>query len=191
MFYWCWGRPALDQVQCGTGGQCCFFHHCLTSWTDHSSSQGCLLSWTCTHTACLCMCTCPHNKQHFNCEPMGLCSQPRNADPPEQHGKTPPYGFPNYEVFPYGYAKSTLFSHPYLSITLLLYCTMRDYSQCRVFKDNQVPLERHCRHFVRLPSSQFLCQPQKNSDMQVTRPVVPETSLFHHWKLHFWDGLSF
>lgn len=101
---------------------------------------------------------------------MGLCSQPRNADPPEQQGETPPYGFPNNEVFPYGYAKSTLLSHPYLSITLLLYCTMRDYSQCRVFKDNQVPLERHCRHFVRLPSSQFLCQPQKNSDMQVTRP---------------------
>lgn len=120
----------------------------------------------------------------------GQCSQPRNADPPEQHRKAPPYGFPNSELFPYGYAKSTLLSHPYPSIIPLLYCTIRDYLQCTVFKDNQVSLQQHCRHFVRLSSSQFLCQPQKDSEKQVTRPVVPETSLFHQWKLHFWDGLS-
>lgn len=55
----------------------------------------------------------------------GHCSQPRNADPPEQHGKTPPDGFPNCEPLPCGYAKSTLLSHLYPNIILLLYCTMR------------------------------------------------------------------
>lgn len=49
---------------------------------------------------------------------MGQCSQPINAGPPEQHGKAPPYGFPNQKSSP------MVMQNPHSSPILIpvLYC---------------------------------------------------------------------
>lgn len=106
-----------------------FLHPWLICCTDHTSSQGCFLFCTCTHTVHACeACTC--NKQplgniltviHGSVLSAKKC-WPLLSSMEKLHN---PYGFPNYELFPSGYAKSTLLSHLYPNIVLFLYCTKK------------------------------------------------------------------